>query len=150
MVYFRALAVKFVMTFVILWLILRLFYANPIGPIFLLAITITVIGFIVGDLYFLPRFENWGATIADFLLILVILSLFNMYVHPLATTILTTAGITAILLSIGEFFYHKYLDTNLLHIDNRTVYSRRDGTISSTETEFSKEPYEGFKEDRHE
>jgi len=124
----------------ILWVILGGFYGIGFGHIFLLNIMITGVSFILGDLYVLPKFENWGATIADFLLVLAIVWLYGNYIIPQLFPVLSVATLSALLIGVGEYFIHKYIDRLLFHQEIRTVDRRTSlSDNSELQTEFGEE-----------
>src|SRR5690625_3530993 len=122
----------------ILWVIMGGFYGIGFGHILLLNILITGVSFILGDLYVLPKFENWGATIADFFLVLATVWLYGTYVIPQLFPVLSVAALSALLIGVGEYFIHKYVDRLLLHQEVRTV-DRRNISTSELQTEFGEE-----------
>lgn len=124
----------------ILWVILGGFYGIGFGHILLLNIMITGVSFILGDLYVLPKFENWGATIADFLLVLAIVWVYGNYIIPQLFPALSVAALSALLIGVGEYFIHKYIDRLLFHQEIRTVDRRASlSDNSELQTEFGEE-----------
>jgi len=105
----------------VLWVILGGFYGIGFGQILLLNILITGVSFILGDLYVLPKFENWGATIADFFLVLAIVWIYGTYVAPQLFPVFSVGALSALLIGVGEYFIHKYVDQIFFHQDDRTI-----------------------------
>lgn len=139
--YVKALIIKFIMSTAVIWLVLGLNYGVPFGHIIMLSLIITLVAFVLGDLMILPRFENWGATLADFLLVFAAVSLYSTNFTNENFPLLNVAATIAILISIGEIFFHKYVDRHILYSDDTVGHRRDNYTIedSRLNTEFSKE-----------
>src|SRR5690625_3132658 len=120
MEYVKALLIKFVMTTAVLWVVLGAFYGASFASIFILSLIIAGLSFVLGDLFILPKFENWGATISDFLLVFLAVWLYSANVAIVNYPAITAAAMSAILISIGEVFFHKYVDSHILNVDDRT------------------------------
>src|SRR5690625_234934 len=136
----KILFLKFILNMVVLWVILGGLYGVGFGYILLLNIILTGASFIIGDLYVLPNFENWGATIADFFLTLATIWLYGTYVIPQFFPVLSVAALSALIIRAGEFFMHQYGDRLILHQEVRTM-DKQDDTIKDRElqTEFGEE-----------
>lgn len=61
----KALAIKGVMTFVILLLILGLMFGMSLGNVLLTTVVLGIISYLVGDLFILPKTNNTVATLSD-------------------------------------------------------------------------------------
>lgn len=113
--YVKALVIKFVMCLAILWIILGIFYHVGFGHILALSLLLTGISFVLGDLYLLPKFENWGATIADFFLAFAIIWIYSAsFIHE-NFPVVTAAALSSLVISIGEVFFHRYVDSHIFH-----------------------------------
>lgn len=110
----KALLIKFVMCLVVVWLILGVFYNINFGHVLTLSVILTVASYMIGDLYLLERIENWGATISDFLLAFAVIWLYSVNLIEVNFPVLTAAGLTSLILAFGEWFYHKYVDRQIL------------------------------------
>ncbi|HEX6989196.1 MAG TPA: DUF2512 family protein [Bacillota bacterium] len=82
------------------------------GGVLWLAVALTLLSYLVGDLWILPGYGNWTAVAADAGLVLL-----GLWALP---PILGTPGIpfgtmlvTALLLGVGEFYFHRYLQGEL-------------------------------------
>lgn len=117
--YIKALIIKFVMCFAVLWIILGGFHNVNLGHIFMMSLIITIVSFILGDLYLLPKFENWGATMADFFLALAVIWFYCTNFVDVNFSVLTAAAITSLVLAVGEWFYHQYIDKRLFTEDDK-------------------------------
>ncbi|MEI3607924.1 YndM family protein [Pseudogracilibacillus sp. SE30717A] len=113
--YVKALIIKFVMCLAVLWIILGIFYNVAFGHIFTLSLILTAISFILGDLYLLPKFENWGATISDFFLAFAIIWVYSVSFINENFSVITAAALSALVISVGEIFFHRYVDNHIFH-----------------------------------
>jgi|SRR5690625_5467 len=139
--YVKAIVIKFVMSLAVLWFILGVFYNINFGHIFALSLIITPVSFILGDLFILPRFENWGATIADFILTFAVIWLYSVNVINAIFPVLTATALSALVISVAEIFFHQYVDRHILHVDDRTVDRTSQMNIDNRDlqTEFGEE-----------
>src|SRR5690625_2607381 len=139
--YVKALIIKFVMCLAVLWIVLGVFYNVNFGHVLTLSLIITPVAFILGDLLILRRFENWGATIADFFLVLAVVWLYTVNFSNEVFPFLTAAALSAILITIGEIFFHRYVDSHILHVQDDSVDRDRQMNIDNRnlQTEFGEE-----------
>ena len=137
----KSLVMKFVMTLAVLWIVLGWFYGISFTDILILSLIITGIGY-VADLYILPRAGNVFASALDFGLALLIVWFLGAYLFEDPVPLATAAILSAIALTIGELFFHRYMerlrgndtgDTMTME-DQRGYYNRTD-----LQTEFGKE-----------
>jgi len=105
---FRVLLVKFIMTFIMAIVAFSFFDVNPSGFVLLVALIATAGNYLVGDLYVLPAMGNVTASIGDG-----ILGAILAYIVSLVTTAfdasLASLFIFAVLIAVGEYFFHPYL-----------------------------------------
>ncbi len=113
----KALLIKFVMSLAVVWIVLGGFYNIDFGHVLTLSIVLTIVSYILGDLFLLARFENWGATISDFILAFAVIWLYSVNFIAEDFPLLTAAGLTSLLLAVGEWFFHKYMDNRILRAD---------------------------------
>src|SRR5690625_2731806 len=109
----QALLIKFVMITGILLVILAGFYQVNFWSIFVTSLLLTAVSYPIGDLMILPLFENWGATISDFILAFTgiwILGVLYTGTIPFPTV----AGISALFIAGGEYVFHKYMAHHVL------------------------------------
>lgn len=136
----KALIIKFIMCTAVLWVVLGLFYGVGFGAILTLSVLLTVISYIVGDLFLLPRFENWGATLADLGITFVGIWFLGPFLFEENLLIGSAAIISAIIIAVGEFFFHKYMARDVL--DDRDYFvtdEEKDVENAKLQTEFSEE-----------
>ena len=139
--YVKALVIKFVMCLAVLWLVLGVFYNVRFGHILTLSIILTPVTFILGDLFILRRFENWGATIADFLMVFAVVWFYGAYFINVTFPVITAAALSALIISVGEIFFHRYVDSHILHVedDKRDRDRRANIDDRNLQTEFGEE-----------
>ena len=103
----KALIIKFIASFALLYIVLGVVYDMSIGTVFVITMLVGVSSYLLGDMLILPRSNNTIATIADiglsFFLIWYIGSVLtdgNMFYPSL---------ISAIGIGLFEFVFHKYV-----------------------------------------
>ncbi|MGE0911806.1 DUF2512 family protein [Bacillus atrophaeus] len=111
MVHVKALAIKGIMTIIVLYLVLGLGFNFTFGDTLLMTIVLGVVSYLLGDLYVLPKWNNMIATLADFGLAFLVVWLMGM---PLSMglspgTLALAALFAAIVMAIGEYFFHFYM-----------------------------------------
>lgn len=103
-----ALVIKFLMVSIMLWIVLGLFTDLALGEILSMAAIITSIAYLVGDILVLSKFNNFTATISDIVLSCAIIYLYN-YAFVEQRIGFWDAFISAVLIGIGEWFFHIYM-----------------------------------------
>lgn len=115
----KALLIKFISTFVLLYVILGLFYGMETGNIFLLSLVLGLVSYIIGDMLILPRTNNTTATLADFgLSLLVIWFMSESFTR--GDNLFTVSLLTSLAVTLFEYFFHKYISNNVTKEDNQT------------------------------
>lgn len=108
----KALAIKLVSIFVILWVILGGIYGVSISNILTITIVFGLIEYIIGDMILLRYTNNIIGTIGDFGLALVIF--WFMLGNMTAIDNLFTATLFASIgVAVFEYFFHKYVYRNV-------------------------------------
>lgn len=107
-----ALLIKFVMVAVVLEVILSMLTDLTFSEILYVSATVTVLAYVIGDLLILAASNNTIATIADAGLAAFIIYMFN-YIWELREISLSDALIAAVVIGIGEWFFHKYVAKNV-------------------------------------
>lgn len=109
MKYIEAFIIKFAMIFAVLFIVLGLAYGVEVFDIFLISIILTVVGFI-GDLTIYPSTSNKVATGGDLVLSFAAVWLLGLWLIDNPDFSLVMAAIySAVLIAIGEWFFHIYL-----------------------------------------
>jgi F0F1-type ATP synthase assembly protein I len=112
----KALVIKVIMITAVLGVIISWMYNYPIGNTITLAIIITVIAYLIGDLYILRKTNNTVATVADVALGALTIWLIGPLVMPEVIPF-SVAFLSAIVIGVGEWFFHKYV--------HRQVFNQR-------------------------
>ncbi len=105
--FLSALVIKFVMVTTVLWIVLGMFGVS-FGDILLTSVLLTIIS-LIGDMFVLPRIGNVAATIADVGLAFVLIWLVGSFIYEQPVRVVSAAFISAIILAVGEFLFHKYM-----------------------------------------
>lgn len=133
-----ALIIKFIMITVVLWIVLGL-YGVSFAGILLTSVLLTGVSFI-GDMFLLPRIGNIAATIADFGLAFILIWLVSTYFVGQPVRSGMAAFISAIIIAVGEFVFHKYLQ-NQIFTDEKVVPEKDFSSYqrNNMQTEFGSE-----------
>nr|WP_289038168.1 DUF2512 family protein [uncultured Allobacillus sp.] len=124
MVHGKVLAIKGLMTFGILLLILGLMFSMSLTNVLITTIALTVISYLVGDLYILPKTNNVIASLSDIGIAFLVIWLLSMGISSLGIgTLAGGAIIASVVLAVGEFFFHDYLLRNYIGFDRKYTYS---------------------------
>ncbi|MBB6453545.1 hypothetical protein HNQ94_001994 [Salirhabdus euzebyi] len=113
MEHIKALAIKLVSCFVLLWLVLGGIYGLDFGDIVTISLVLGIAAYILGDLIILPLTNNTIATISDFGLALAVIWMMSSNLTPL-DNLFTASLIAAIGVGIFEFIFHKYMARTVL------------------------------------
>lgn len=138
--HFKAMAVKFLATLALLYVILGLYYGMTFGTVFLITLILGVVSYFVGDLGILPRTSNLVATIADFGLSLAVIWIMISLLTA-SKTAFTMALVASIGVTIFEYLFHGYLANRMDHSQNHQQLNRTNTLQYQTEAseEFSPE-----------
>lgn len=117
MKHLKALAIKLPVIFIISWLFLGRVEGLTTGDIVLIALTFGIVEYLVGDLLLLKRTNNTVATFADFGLALVVIWFMVNSMTPVNDYFLAPL-LTSIGIAVFEYFFHKYVERNILTSDN--------------------------------
>ncbi|KAB2495261.1 YndM family protein [Priestia endophytica] len=115
MKHIKAFLLKFIISFILLYVILGGIDDFSIRDVFLTTIILGGLSYIIGDLLILPRTNNTLATVADFALSFIIIWVMTSnlaYGNYLARTFISALGVT-----IFEFFFHRYMANNVFPND---------------------------------
>lgn len=132
MKHMKALAIKLLATITVLAIILGVFYGVSIMNFLIISVLLTAISYVIGDLFLLPRLENWGAVLADYGLSFFSILFLGHYLFAYTIPLLTAAGVTSLFVAGTEYFFHQYMATRVftersegakLGIDYQTEFS---------------------------
>lgn len=119
----KALLIKFIVSFALLYIILGLMYGMAFGEVLFLSAVLGVVAYIVGDMLILPRTNNTIATIADFVLAGVIIYLFTDGM-TVADNVFTVTLFATIGVSLFEIFFHRYVEQHVFPMDRNHSANR--------------------------
>ncbi|MHA6252647.1 YndM family protein [Oceanobacillus sp. CAU 1775] len=109
----KALLIKFVGSFFLLYIILGLIYGMEFGEVLLLSAVLGVAAYLIGDMIILPKTNNFVATLADFVLAGIIIYVFvgglTTIDNVFTVTLLATIGV-----ALFEVIFHRYLQNFVL------------------------------------
>ncbi|WP_026584312.1 YndM family protein [Bacillus sp. J33] len=112
----RAIAIKFIASLVLLYVILGLIYGMSFINVFIITAVLGIAAYVIGDLIILPRTGNTIATAADFgLAFLLIWFLSSILTY--GENLLTMSLIAALGVALFEYFYHGYLARTMTEAD---------------------------------
>lgn len=132
MQHFKALALKFLASVVLLYIILGLFFGMSFVNVFIITAILGITAYILGDMVILPRSSNMIATAADFglafLLIWFLSSILTNGDNLIAMSIAAALGV-----ALFEYLFHLYL------LRNMTEASNEKGTINQGNLRYNTE-----------
>lgn len=123
----KALAIKGIMTIVILYLVLGLGFGFSFGHTLLITVVLGAVSYLLGDLFILPKTSNITATLADlgvaFLVVWLLSRMMGVEGGPSALA----AFFAAVAMSVGEYIFHFYMmNKNLGFFNHRQMETRTD------------------------
>jgi hypothetical protein len=136
MKHLRALAVKFLASLVLLYVILGLMYDMSFTNVFLISLVLGLVSYLIGDLFLLPKTNNTIATLADFGLAFMIIWILGESL-TYGESLLLASLISAAGVALFEYFFHKYVAGKVLE-DQENQYQN---TNYQYQTEASEEFY---------
>lgn len=122
----KAFLIKFVACFVLLAIVLGGIYGVTLGEVFMISLVLGAIAYAAGDLFLLPRTNNTTASLSDFGLAFVVIWAMVANMTPL-DNVLVPSLIAAAGVGIFEYFFHKYLYSNILEENEEA--SRMEGNL---------------------
>jgi len=105
----KALSIKFLIIGTVIFSILSMFETASILNMFGLTVVLSVLTYVVGDLFILPRFGNVIATIADFGLVAITSWLFAELFIGIGAPNPVAALSVSFFITISEMFFHAYM-----------------------------------------
>jgi hypothetical protein len=103
-----ALSIKFISIFMVLGIILGLFYNLAFTEVLTIAVVLTAVGYVLGDLFILRRTNNLTASIADFGLAFVVIWLMSRNM-AYADGLITASLISSAAIAVVEYIYHRFV-----------------------------------------
>lgn len=145
MKHIKALALKFIATFVLLFIVLGIFYDMSVANIFLITIVLGAAAYLLGDLLILSRTNNTMAAIVDFVLAFFMIWLMGERL-TYGDSLIMPALISAAGITIFEIFFHRYLADNVFPSSEGGRY-RADRVSYQTEASEEFAPYDRTEQD---
>jgi uncharacterized BrkB/YihY/UPF0761 family membrane protein len=112
-----AMAIKFISSLVLLYVILGLFFGMSFTNVFLITLALGIISYILGDMMILPRTSNTLATLADFGLAFLLIWIMSQNLTDGDNTFWPSL-IAALGVTLFEYFFHKYINKNVVNADS--------------------------------
>jgi predicted Kef-type K+ transport protein len=121
---------------IVLWIVLGMVYEVSLNDILLTSFIISAVAYMI-DIYILPSVSNFWATIADFGLAFAGIWITVQYLSEANISLADASLISALIIAVGEYFYHRYMKKQIL--DDTVSTSPKDLKISQNrmQTEFS-------------
>lgn len=113
MQYTKAFFVKLVLTIVMLWIVLGLFFDVSFGNILLIGTILTIVAF-VGDVFILPKVGNLMAAAGDLFLAFFVVWALGAVLFDQNTAVFSAAFLSALFIGVGEMFYHRYFKNHVM------------------------------------
>lgn len=115
----KALAIKFIASLILLYVILGLIYGMSFGNVFIITAILGIVSYVLGDMLILPRSSNTVATVADlglaFVLIWFLSSILTYGDNLFIMSLIAAAGV-----ALFEYFFHGYLVRNMTEASTET------------------------------
>ncbi|MBU9713942.1 YndM family protein [Evansella tamaricis] len=115
MTHLKALSIKFVIFFTVGLIILGGIYQVTLGDIFMISLLLTITAYLMGDLVLLPKMGNTAALFSDFGLSYFGMIIFGVIFIEQATALGISAFLMAILVTLGEVYFHSFMYSHVLH-----------------------------------
>lgn len=117
----KALVIKFVMIAAVLLIVLTGFFDVPFLDSIWISLALTVVAYVMGDLMIFRKAgdrseqtkRNAIATVSDIVVAFLVIWLLGEALVGAGTDMITAALISAVVIGVGEWFYHIYLDRSV-------------------------------------
>ena len=144
MQYTKAFFIKFTITIAILWIVLGLFFGVSFGNILFIGTILTIVAF-VGDVFILPNVSNLMAVAGDLVLAFFGVWALGTILFGQNIAVYSAAFISAVLIGVGEFFYHRYFREHVIeNVQEKEENRGYTYTPRIAQTEFSQDFDEGL------
>lgn len=108
-----ALVIKTIMVTAVLIVVMSIMNNYPVGSTFVLALLVSGLAYLAGDLGVLPISNNTVATVADFGLATLTIWLVGPFIVE-AFIPFTIALLSGVVIAAGEWIFHKYMTETVL------------------------------------
>ena len=113
MKHITAILIKYVMVAIILEIVFMFMASLSFWKILLIAAAVTVIAYFICDVLILSKTNNITATICDAVLSFIIIYAFY-FTSTFGSITFLNAIVSAIIIAIGDWFFHKYMVKSIL------------------------------------
>lgn len=114
MQHLQALLIKFVMSTVVLYVILGIFYGAAFSNVLWLSAILSLIAYMLGDLIVLPIGGNAAASLADAIFTFLAVWILGSQIFPTVASVVSAAIISGLFIAAGEWFFHNYMKKRVL------------------------------------
>ncbi|MDI9507815.1 MAG: DUF2512 family protein [Bacillota bacterium] len=105
---FLGLIIKILATFIASWIAFGLINDNTLLWIFIVAITVAIVNYLVGDLLVLPRYGNVSATVSDAIFAVIVAYIIDLLTVNFYMT-WVSGLVFLITVAVFEYFLHKFI-----------------------------------------
>lgn len=130
----KALVIKFVMIAAVLGIILAGIFDFAFSDTLVISLVLTLLAYVVGDL---GIFQNTGAraeqdkrniiaTLSDVLLAAIVIYFMGLSFAENSESIVAAAVVSAVVIGLGEWFFHKYIDKQVFEAADAPRNTQRD------------------------
>lgn len=118
----KALIIKFVMITAVLLIVLTWIFDISFVDTLLISLALTAVSYMMGDLLIFLNAGNPAdqvtrnsvATISDFVLAFLVIWFVGQLLSGTMAELVTPALLAALIITLGEWFFHKYMDQNVV------------------------------------
>lgn len=127
MKHLNVLLMKFVLSMIVFWIALDLFFQASLSLIITFSLLVTIISYLIGDRILLPRIGKMNAVVVDFFLIYLIVWIFGGVFFHNYLQIAWGSIISATLIAGSEVFVHSYIVKNVKPVvrENQQSFNQR-------------------------
>lgn len=105
---YKSIVIKFIFTLAVAGIAFTALEPNTWGWVFLIGVIATIVNFIVGDMFILPKYDTIIASIADGVLAIIIAAIIWGLVPGFVASAISLV-LFGVLVGLAEFFYHQHL-----------------------------------------
>jgi hypothetical protein len=105
---FLGLIMKLVLTFLATWIAYGLIVRNTVMWVFIVALAVTLVNYLIGDVMILVRYGHMSATVSNAVMAVIVTWLIDMLTVDFYMTWVSSL-VFIVLIFIFEYFLHRYL-----------------------------------------
>lgn len=109
-----SLVIKFIIITAVLFIVLGMFYRVSFANIIWTSLILTLVSYLIGDLFVLPLGENLAATVADFGLAFLTIWMIGAFIFEPNVPVVGAAFVSSLVIAAGEWFFHQYMNKQVL------------------------------------